>query len=100
MLCAILRNTWPKSFVLVTPTRKSIRFYRGKILIFQQITTDQVEFLLQRGAKFRITKAVYDPVKRKWYVDVDLIEQKAVGALKTTIKGLDKRWERYKAPAS
>ena len=33
MLCAILRNTWPKSFVLVTPTRKSIRFYRGKILI-------------------------------------------------------------------
>ena len=31
MLCAILRNTWPKSFVLVTPTRKSIRFYRGKI---------------------------------------------------------------------
>ena len=47
-----------------------------------------------------MTKAVYDPVKRKWYVDVDLIEQKAVGALKTTIKGLDKRWERYKAPAS
>lgn len=31
MLCAILRNTWPKSFVLVTPTRKSIRFYRGMI---------------------------------------------------------------------
>ena len=31
MLCAILRNTWPKFFVLVTPTRKSIRFYRVKI---------------------------------------------------------------------
>ena len=31
MLCAILRNTWPKSSVLVTPTRKSIRFYRGKV---------------------------------------------------------------------
>lgn len=30
MLCAILRNTWAKSSVLVTPTRKSIRFYRGK----------------------------------------------------------------------
>ena len=66
----------------------------------KEAPSDQVEFLLQRGAKFRITKAVYDPVKRKWYVDVDLIEQKAVGALKTTIKGLDKRWERYKAPAS
>lgn len=66
----------------------------------KEAPSDQVEFLLQRGAKFRITKAVYDSVKRKWYVDVDLIEQKAVGALKTTIKGLDKRWERYKAPAS
>jgi hypothetical protein len=32
MLCAILRNTWSKAFVLVTPARKSIRFYRGKIL--------------------------------------------------------------------
>lgn len=66
----------------------------------KEAPSDQVEFLLQRGAKFKITKAVYDPVKRKWYIDVDLIEQKAVGALNTTIKGLDKRWERYKAPAS
>ena len=41
MLCAILRNTWPKSFVLVTPTRKSIRFYRGKIhIIFKSKPTD------------------------------------------------------------
>lgn len=66
----------------------------------KEAPSDQVEFLLQRGAKFKITKAVYDPVKRKWYIDVDLIEQKAVGALNTTIKGLDRRWERYKAPAS
>ena len=34
MLCAILRNTWAKSSVLVTPTRKSIRFYRGKVQSF------------------------------------------------------------------
>ena len=62
--------------------------------------SDQVEFLLQRGAKFRITKAEWDPVNRKWYVDVDLIEQTAVGALNTNIKGLENRRVRYKAPAS
>lgn len=62
--------------------------------------SDQVEFLLQRGAKFRITKAVYDPKKKKWYVDVDLIEQAGQKALDTTIADLDWRSIRYRAPAS
>lgn len=62
--------------------------------------SDQVEFLLQRGAKFRITKAKWDPINRKWYVDVELIEQTAVGAFDTNIKGLENRRVRYKAPAS
>lgn len=76
-------------------------FFAGaKILIFQQITTDQVEFLLQRGARFRITKAEYRPSEGKWYIDVDLVEQRAVKALDTNIPGLDRRPERYKNPSS
>ncbi len=62
--------------------------------------SDQVEYLLQRGTKFKITKAEWDPVNCKWYVDVDVIEQTAVGALNTYIRGLDDRRVRYKAPAS
>lgn len=41
--------------------------------------SDQVEYLLQRGAKFKITKAYYKD--GKYYVDVDLIEQASVSAL-------------------
>ena len=51
--------------------------------------SDQVEFLLQRGAKFKITNAYYKD--GKWYVDVDLIEQTAVDALNTSIPGLMNR---------
>lgn len=36
---------------------------------------DQVEFLLQRGAKLRITKAEY--TGGRWYIDCDLVEQTA-----------------------
>lgn len=66
----------------------------------KEAPSDQVEFLLQRGAKFRITKAVYDPVKRKWFVDVDLIEQTAQTAVNTTIRGLDNRPVGFKAPTT
>lgn len=45
--------------------------------------SNQVEYLLQRGAKFKITKAEYK--NGKWYIDVDLVEQTAVGALDTNI---------------
>lgn len=66
----------------------------------KEAPSDQVEFLLQRGAKFRITKAVYDPVKRKWFVDVDLIEQTAQTAVNTTIRGLNNRPVRFKKPTT
>lgn len=62
--------------------------------------SDQVEFLLQRGAKFRITKAVYDPKKGKWYIDVDLIEQPKQMDLDTYLPGFNSRSIRYKDPAS
>lgn len=41
--------------------------------------SDQVEFLLQRGARLKITKAYYKD--GKLHVDVDLIEQPGVSAL-------------------
>lgn len=41
---------------------------------------DQVEFLLQRGAKIRITKAEYKD--GRWYIDCDLVEQTAVTPFK------------------
>jgi hypothetical protein len=52
--------------------------------------SDQVEFLLQRGAKFRITKAVKGS-DGKWYIDVDLIELPAQKALNTKISRFDDR---------
>ena len=66
----------------------------------KEAPSDQVEFLLQRGARFRITKAEYRPSEGKWYIDVDLVEQRAVKALDTNIPGLDRRPERYKNPSS
>lgn len=41
---------------------------------------DQVEFLLQRGAKIKITKAEYKD--GRWYIDAELIEQTALKAFK------------------
>ena len=35
------------------------------------------EILLQRGTTMRITKAEYDSIKDKWYIDVDVIAQEA-----------------------
>ena len=52
--------------------------------------SDQVEFLLQRGAKFCITKAVKGS-DGKWYIDVDLIELPAQKALNTKISRFDDR---------
>lgn len=54
--------------------------------------SNQVEFLLQRGAKFRITNAYQKG--GKWYIDVDLIEQSACEALKTDIPMFNYRRER------
>lgn len=51
--------------------------------------SEQVEFLLQRGAKLRITKAYYQ--NGKWYVDMDLIEQTGKEAMDTNIPGLNRR---------
>ena len=45
--------------------------------------SDQVEFLLQRGAKFKITKAYKKD--GKWFIDVDLIEQAGVSALDESV---------------
>lgn len=56
--------------------------YKGGVV--KEDASNQVEFLLQRGAKFKITKAYKKG--GKWYVDVDLIEQTAVEALDTTMK--------------
>lgn len=53
--------------------------------------SNQVEFVLQRGSKFRITKAVRGE-DGKWYIDVDLIEQAAQTAVNTRIPGFDRRW--------
>lgn len=58
----------------------------------REAPSDQVEFLLQRGAKFKITNAYKK--NGKWYVDVDLIEQTAVDTLDTNIPGLMNRRER------
>jgi hypothetical protein len=55
---------------------------------------DQVEFLLQRSSKFRITKAEWDPIQRKWFIDVDLIEQEGQMALDELIPNLNRRTER------
>ena len=54
--------------------------------------SNQVEFLLQRGAKFRITNAYQKG--GKWYIDVDLIEQSACEALQTNIPMFEYRRER------
>lgn len=62
--------------------------------------SDQVEFILQRGSHFRITKAEYDKKTGKWYIDVELTEQEACRALKTTDRDFESRRIRYKAPAS
>lgn len=35
----------------------------------------EAEMILQRGTKFRITKAEYNPSKRKYFIDVEVIEQ-------------------------
>lgn len=51
--------------------------------------SDQVEFLLQRGAKLKITKAYYQD--GKWYVDMDLIEQTGKDAMNTNIPGFNQR---------
>lgn len=64
----------------------------------KEAPSDQVEFLLQRGARFRITKAKYE--NGKWFIDVDLIEQKAAGMLNTTIPDIDYRPIRFKKPTS
>lgn len=53
--------------------------------------SNQVEFVLQRGSKFRITKAVKGD-DGKWYIDVDVIEQSAQKAMNTNIPGFDNRW--------
>ena len=45
----------------------------------QELPSDQVEWLLQRGSRFRITKAY--KANGKIYVDVDLIEQLPMSAL-------------------
>lgn len=45
----------------------------------QDLPSDQVEWLLQRGSKFKITKAY--KANGKIYIDVDLIEQLPVDAL-------------------
>lgn len=45
----------------------------------QELPSDQVEWLLQRGSKFRITKAY--KANGKIYIDVDLIEQLPMDAL-------------------
>lgn len=66
----------------------------------KEAPSDQVEFLLQRGAKFKITKVVYDKDQGKWFVDVDLIEQRSMGALNTKIDDLEYRRIRYKAPTT
>lgn len=58
----------------------------------REAPSDQVEFLLQRGAKFKITNAYYK--NGKWYIDVDLIAQTAVDALNTNIPGLMNRYAR------
>lgn len=59
--------------------------------------SNQVEFLLQRGSKFRITK-IERGANGKWYIDVDLIEQRAQTALDTYIPGLEYRSERKYRP--
>lgn len=55
----------------------------------KEAPSDQVEYLLQRGARFKITKAYFKD--GRWYVDVDLIEQASVDALDDTIPGLMNR---------
>jgi hypothetical protein len=35
------------------------------------------EVLLQRGTKFRIIKAEWNPSDSKWYIDLEIIEQDA-----------------------
>lgn len=45
----------------------------------QELPSDQVEWLLQRGSRFRITKAY--KANGKIYIDVDLIEQLPMDAL-------------------
>jgi len=59
--------------------------------------SNQVEFLLQRGTKFRITKVVKGD-NGKWYIDVDIIEQPAQKALSTSIPGLKNRTLRTYRP--
>ena len=49
----------------------------------QELPSDQVEWLLQRGSKFRITKAY--KANGKIYIDVDLIEQLPMDALDASL---------------
>ena len=49
----------------------------------QELPSDQVEWLLQRGSRFRITKAY--KANGKIYIDVDLIEQLPMDALDASL---------------
>lgn len=64
--------------------------YNGKRT--KEAPSHQVEFLLQRGAKFKVTKAYYKD--GRIYVDVDIIEQTALSPLDETIPEFEKRPER------
>ena len=58
--------------------------------------SDQVEFLLQRGARFKITKA-YVGKDGKWHIDVDLIEQPSMKALNEKLP-TDYNWRSIRYP--
>ena len=38
--------------------------------------TCENEIILQRGTKFRITKAEFNEAEQRWYIDIDVLEQK------------------------
>ena len=61
------------------PGKRGIRAFDWDGKKRQDLPSDQVEWLLQRGSKFRITKAY--KANGKIYIDVDLIEQLPMDAL-------------------
>lgn len=70
------------------PGKRGIKAFDWDGTKRQELPSDQVEWVLQRGSRFRITKAY--KANGKIYIDVDLIEQLPMDALDASL--FDKRY--------
>jgi hypothetical protein len=76
-------------FTVIVSLLLMVIFYKftNKLGTSKPTTTGENEIILQRGTKFRITKAEY--TNGKWYIDMEVLEQspKEIKEMVTTSMG-------------